>query len=1117
MIASRIIGSCARRPWLVVGATALAAVGAYAAQRSLARDAIPDLSDPRIGVVAEWMGHPAPDIADRVTRVLTAGFDRIPGATAVRGQSMGDMAYVDVVFGSESALTAGRAEIVRRLAELRPRLPGGAVVTVGPAASATGWVLQYALIGGPKIHAPMGENAHQTHQSKVRGVRKFQDLMLRPAIEAVPGVAEVATLGGETNEVVVQTSADQLRAANVALSDVVAALRSKMASHPETADEITRDPLLAKVTQASVVPTMAGGEADVDGSEQVVIGTVIAKRDADPMAVIRQVREAIEEHRHHLPESARIHVLYDRSELAGRVEHTLVRAVTEEVAVVAFVVLLFLLHPASALVPMITLPLIVLLTFAALRLFGVPATVMSLGGIAIALGMAVDADLVALEACHRALEADGGRAGAPFAASDRRRRLVAAAGSLVPAILTSLLIAALAFVPVFAFGGETGRLLRPLALSKTVVVLAGALVTLTLAPALRDRLVRGRIVPELRNPLTAVLVRAYRPLVHFVLARPAITLVTAALLAISCLPIVSHLGSEFLPRIDEGELLYMPTAAAGLGAVDAHGELTEQDRDIAALPGVQAVFGKIGRSDSATDPAPFSMTETTIRLTPRASWPRVFHARWYSGWAPEPVKRLLRRIWPEHAPMTTDELVEHLDAHTVRPGWTNAWTAPVRARMDMMSTGVRTPVGVRVVAADPARLAALGAAVEAAVRKLPGTRSAVYEGLGGERRLGFELDTAALARWDVDPARALAVADFVATGGAIGEIPATDPHAKRAVPVRLALDAPWLHKPPQDVLRDATVRAGRDGQDGQDGQDGKPQPIPLAFLGRPKWVVAPAMLRSEHGELCGYVHVDLIEGTDLEGYLAGARGAVAGALALAPGERIDWIGQYELLVAGQRRLALIVPAVALLMLGLLWLQFRSLTQALIVMVSVPFALVGSFWTLYLLGYRLSAPVWVGLLSVVGLAMQTGVVMVVYIDDAFKRRLEAGMIRTREDIVAAHAEGTVRRLRPKLMTIVTMTAALLPLLWARGAGAEIMRRVAAPMIGGLVTSAFLTLEVIPVLYTIWRTRQLAAARGTWGAPAITGAAAPPESLSPSPSDAGQPQAEIQPVCDNARIA
>ena len=1066
---ARVMERCARRPWLVLGATALAAAGAYAAQRSLARDAIPDLSDPRIGVIAEWMGHPATDVADQITRVVTAGLDHIPGATAVRGQSMSDMAYVDVVFGSESSLAAGRAEIVRRMAELRPRLPGGAVVTVAPAASATGWVLQYALIPGPKIHAPMGENAHQTHQSKMRIVRKVQDLMLRPALEAVPGVGEVATLGGETNEVVVQTSADQLRGANVALSDVITALRAKMATHPKTAEEIARDPLLSKVAKAGVLPTMAGGEADVDGAEQVVIGTVIAKRDADPMTVIKRVKEVIEQHRHHLPEGDRIHVLYDRSELAGRVQHTLVRAVSEEVLVVVLVVLLFLLHPRSALVPMMTLPLIVLLTFAGMRLFGVPVTVMSLGGIAIALGMAVDADLVALEACHRRLEARG--ADAVGTAGDRRRRLIAAAGSLVPAILTSLLIAALAFVPVFAFGGETGRLLRPLALSKTLVVLAAALVTLTLAPALRDRLVRGRIVPELRNPLTALLVRAYRPLVHFVLARPAITLVTAGLLAISCLPIVSRLGSEFLPRIDEGELLYMPTAAAGLSAADASGELKEQDRDIQNLLGVQAVFGKIGRSDSATDPAPFSMAETTIRLTPRADWPRVFHARWYSSWAPAPVKRLLRRIWPERGPMTPDELVEHLDANTVRPGWTNAWTAPVRARMDMMSTGVRTPVGLRVVAADPARLDALGAAAEAVVRKLPGTRSAVYEGFGGERRLDFELDAQALARWDVDPARARAVANFVATGGAIGEIPANEKNAKRPIPVRLALDAPFLHKPPQDVVRDATVRAGRDGQG---------QPVPLAFLGRPKWVVAPAMLRSEHGELCGYVHVDLSEGTALDGYLSVARGAVdgalnagAGAIALAPGERIEWIGEYELLSAGQKRLALIVPIVALLMLGLLWLQFRSLPEALIVLVSVPFALVGSFWTLYLLGYRLSAPVWVGLLSVVGLAMQTGVVMVVYIDEAYKRRLREGKIRSRADIIEAHAEGTVMRLRPKLMTIVTMAAALLPLLWAQGAGAEIMRRVAAPMIGGLVTSAFLTLEVIPVLYTIWRTRQLAA--------------------------------------------
>jgi Cu(I)/Ag(I) efflux system membrane protein CusA/SilA len=634
-------------------------------------------------------------------------------------------------------------------------------------------------------------------------------------------------------------------------------------------------------------------------------------------------------------------------------------------------------------------------------------------------------------------------------------------------------------MPVFAFGGETGRLLRPLAVTKTLVIVLAAVVTLTVAPALRDRLVRGRIVPELGNPLTRLLVRGYRPFVHFALSRPALTLVTAALAALSCLPIVTRLGSEFLPRLDEGDLLYMPTTAPGLSHDDAPLEAAAQNRRIAKHPGVEAVYGKIGRADTATDPAPLSMAETSIRLEPRSAWPRIHQPRWYSSWAssaPAPVRWVLGRVWPESRVMTTAELIESLDKNVRLPGWTNAWTAPVRARIDMMATGVRTPVGVRVVAGTPARLDAVGSAVQAAVAGVPGTRSAVYEGLGGETRPRFELDQEALARHAVDPATARAVADLVLAGGEMGRLapPAAvvaSSSTTRPLRVRLSLSAPWMVKQPHDLVRDATVRAGRDA-------DG--QPVPLALLGRVTWSTTPAMLRAERGELSGYVYVDLDDGTDIAGYVARARQGVEAAvnsmLQPAAGERLEWTGQYDLITAGQRRLQLIVPLVALLMLGLLLLQFRSLTEALIVLVSVPFALVGSVWTLYLLDYRLSAPVWVGLLSVVGLAMQTGVVMVVYIDDAFFRRVREGRLHSRDDIVAAHAEGTVQRLRPKVMTIVTMAAALLPLLWAEGAGSEIMKRVAAPMIGGLVTSAFLTLEVIPVLYTIWRTRQLAAGRG-----------------------------------------
>jgi Cu(I)/Ag(I) efflux system membrane protein CusA/SilA len=1085
---ARVVAACARRPYVVLVVAALTAAGGYLSQRSLARDAIPDLSDPQLVLVAEWMGHPAPEVAAQVTHVLTGALEGVPGSTAVRGTSMTGMAYVDVVFASAAAVTEGRADIVRRVTALRSRLPPAAHVQIGPAASATGWVLQYALVPSEtKQPMPMGEATHRGPGAALRPLREFQERVLRPALIGIPGVAEVALLGGEREEIVVETTDAQLRAAGAAFSDVVAELRHTLDhGRPTAPADLARGPLLGKLARVKIGPMMAGGAADVDGALPIVVGIVIAERGADPTAVIARVKDVIERERKKLPPDARLGVMYDRSELAGRVERTLLRAVGEEIAVVVLVVLMFLLHGRSALVPMATLPLVVLLTFGAMRLLGIPATVMSLGGIAIALGMAVDAELVALEACHRRLETDGG--GTAGSGWWRRERLVSAAGAFAPAILTSLLIAALAFVPVFAFGGETGRLLRPLAVTKTLVILLAAVVTLTVAPALRDRLLRGRIVPELDNPLTRTLVRAYRPFVHFALRRPALTLVTAGLAALSCLPIIPRLGSEFLPRLDEGDLFHMPTTAPGLSHDDAPFELATQDRAIAAHPGIAAVYGKIGRAETATDPAPLSMAETTIRLKPRDEWPRVTRTRWYSGWAPGPVKRVLRLVWPESRPMTTAELVASLDRSVHVPGWTNAWTAPVRARIDMMATGVRTPVGIRIVAPTAERLDALGPAVQAAAARVPGTRSAVYEGLGGETRPIFDLDPEALARHDVDPARARAVADLVLAGGDMGEVPvpadAANPVA-RSLRVRLSLTAPWMLKQPQDLVRDATVRAGHDGTG---------QPVPLALLGRSRFAAMPATLHSERGQLSGYVYVDLADGADIEGYVDRARHDVEAAAAplLQAGERLEWTGQYKLLTAGQRRLQLIVPLVALVMLALLYFQFRSLTEALIVLVSVPFALVGSFWTLYLLDYRLSAPVWVGLLSVVGLAMQTGVVMVVYIDDAFLRRARAGQLRGRDDIIAAHAEGTVRRLRPKLMTIATMAAALLPLLWAQGSGAEIMKRVAAPMIGGLATSAFLTLEVIPVLYTIWRTRQLAAGRSFVQAQPAAAVTAPADS-------------------------
>jgi Cu(I)/Ag(I) efflux system membrane protein CusA/SilA len=1108
-VISRLVAWCTHHSMIVIAVAFVVAAGGEWARRSLSRDAVPDLSDPQVGLVVDWMGHPATEVATRVTQVLTESFKSIPGSTAVRGSSMAGMAYVDVVFGSSDSLEPGRQEIFERVANLRYRLPRNIRIQIGPAASSTGWIFQYALVDPSRRSVmPIG--------------RQLQEEVLRPALASIPGVAEVASVGETVQELVVETEPDRLRARGVAFSDVVAAVRAKAHGEPDL-QRIETLPLpvpgdasartesagagrspsqkftppipgsrpqemaglkIGDVAHAAIAPDMPTGIADFDGNQATIGGIVVARRDADPKTVIESVKRTLAELRPRLPRSVEIVTVYDRLDLANRVEHTLLRALTEEVAVVVLVILLFLLHGRSALVPMATLPLVLFMTFAGMRLLGVPATIMSLGGIGIALGMAVDAEVVALEACHRRIEGLGGNA----SAGERRAAIIAAAGTIAPAILTSLLITALSFLPVFAFTGETGRLLRPLAITKTLVIVSAAVVAITLGPALRERLLRG-VPPEFDNPITRRLVRIYRPFVHFALARPALTLLTAAFAIVSCLPIVTRLGGEFLPRVDEGDLLFMPTTLPGVSAGDAAVQLRRVDQTLSQFPEVAAVLGKVGRANTATDPAPFSMAETTIRLRPRAEWPKLPRTRWYSRWTPAPLKRVLGLVWPEETSETTAELVEKLDQATRLPGWTSAWTAPARARMDMMSTGgVRTPVGIRVVAARPARLDAVGTALQKFAARLPGTRSAVFESLGGEPWLEFDADPAALALHKVDPALARSTADLVISGGQVGELswenkPFRALHTKRVAPFeathghggqtiprgkeayrfRVTPDM-GMKREDADQLREVTVRSATG------------QPVPLGLLGHPSYVTTPAAIRTENGELVAFVYVDLNPGTDVSSYVGGAQRELDRALGaqeirLEPGERIEWTGQYQLLAAGERRLKWIVPFVAIAMLGLLFLQFRSLTEALIVLVAVPFALVGSCWTLFLLRYPLSAPVWVGLLSAVGLAMQTGVVMVVYIDEAFHRRVREGLIRSRNDIVAAHAEGTVQRLRPKIMTITTMAAGLLPLLWADGSGAEIMKRVAAPMLGGLATSAFLTLEVLPVLYTIWRGRQL----------------------------------------------
>jgi copper/silver efflux system protein len=1034
----------------LLAAALIVLVSGAASWLRLPADALPDLSNPRVVVLGRWSGHDATEVARALTEPLSAALSAVHDLTSVRATTMPGMTFLEAEFPSERLADERRVEIQSALGGVERRLPLGAAIEVGPSAPSTGWVFEYVLTDRRRQHDPLE-------------LRRLEIEVLRPTLARVPGVAEVATMGGGEPELVVDADLEALRGRGLALSDVSSAVGASVRAGASSVQALAQtkvgggsapSPILSEVATVRLASGRSQAVLDLDGAVDGIGGVVVVGRGADPRAVIRGVKTALGAVSGRLPSDVQVVTVYDRSPLIARIEATFLRAVVEEIALVVLVVLLLMAHGASALVPLAALVLTVTLTATGLGALGTQANVMSLGGIAIALGLAVDAEIVVVDACHRALaERDPVT---PSSVVVRR-----ATAKVAPAIVTALLIAALAFLPVFAFGGETGRMLRPLAVGKTVVVLAALVVTLMAGPALRERAFAGGLRSARRSRLMEAATRAYEPLVRWALERPGLTLATAALALLSAVPLTRSLGGEFLPSVDEGDLLYMPSTTAVLPHDEERAELQHHDQRLLANRTVGSVFGKLGRVETATDPAPMSMIESIVHLRPPSERPLVPRRRWYTGWAPRPLSVLLRLAWPEEVPPTDGELVDDLDRALRMPGWRAAWTMPIRARLDMTSTGVRTPVAARIVATDPARLDDLARRVRDALVGLRGTRAVVYEGLRGQPILRFQPDESALARLGVSRAAALAVADLVLTDDPVAL--ARGGAATIPVRVRPALD----HARSEEKLARLTVRGTAAGG----------QPVPLSFLGGAQWADVPAVLHADAGRTVAYVYVDLEGGVDVESYVKQAEVAVARVRRLRPGEAIEWTGAHELLAKGRRRLSLVVPLVLIFIVALLYAQLRRLAEVAIIVAAVPLSLVGSLWALAALGYSMSPPVWVGLLSVVGLSTQTAIVMGVYLDQAFYRRLREGRIVTPADVVSAHMEGTLLRLRPKLMTIATMTGGLLPLLWSRGAGAEVMKRVAAPMLGGLVTSAFLTLEILPVLYTLWRQGQLRRAQRT----------------------------------------
>jgi copper/silver efflux system protein len=1184
----KIIEFCARNRVVVLLGVGFALIAALVSIKKMKLDAIPDLSDPQVIVFTEWMGRSPTLIEDQVTYPIVSKLISTPHVTDVRGFSMFGMSFVYVIFEEGTDVYWARSRVLEYMNGLRGALPEGVSPTLGPDATGIGWTFQYALTDKSGKHS-------------LDELRTFQDFTLRYALGSVPGVAEVASVGGYQKQYQVTVDPNRLRAYGVTLNEVIEAIRQ---SNNDVGGRIIEfsgreyyvrgrgyihdlgaiekialrrggpsgTPLLIKdVATVRFGPDIRRGLLEWNGEGEAVGAVVVTRYGENALDVIERVKKKIDELKPSFPEGVELTIAYDRSGLIERSIDTLKRALTEEAIVVSIVIMLFLLHFRSALLPILSLPISVALAFIPMVLLDIPSTIMSLGGIAIAIGATVDAQIVMIEAGHKKLEQ------APPGA-DRHRLLIESAKEVTPAIFFSLLIIAVAFLPVFTLSGQAGRLFKPLAYTKTFVMLISALLSITFAPALQDLFIRGNIRPEKKHPVSRFLIRLYEPFVYVALRRPKSTVAIGLFLLASAIPAALRLGNEFMPPLNEGDLLYMPITFPNISIEEAKRQLQYQDRMLRSFPEVETVFGKVGRVESATDPAPITMVETTVQLRPADQWRKTHHPRWYSGWAPGWLKPALRPLWPEERPMSWDELTTEMNGKMQFPGWTNAWTMPIKTRVDMLTTGIRTPIGIKVFGTDLNEVEKVGEALEHTLAPIRGTRSVLYErNLGGlyldiipkpdelaryglrvadvERVIESAIGGAPIGttiegrnrfsinvrypqdlRSNLESLRQVLVpiggdssggsmggagASPMGTQGALETAPANTTFASAGAlgwphPVFLAQNMgsmgsgvspsggtgtlrPRLPSGPSSAtdmpsggLMGSMATPGGGGMPSIAG--GMPSPsgaplaapgtatggrafVPLGQIADIKVTGGPPMVRDEAGLLVGYVYVDIDQGQrDIGGYVHEAKDVVGRAMAngelkIPPGYFLKWTGQYEQLAQMLQRMKIVVPVTLLIIALLLFLQFRNFVEVLIILLSIPFALIGSVWLMWLLDYRLSTAVWVGIIALVGLAAQTGIVMIVYIDHAFQRRKAAGLIRNLDDIVAAHMEGTVQRVRPKLMTVSTMLIGLVPLLWAQSSGADVMKRIAAPMVGGLLTSAFLTLEIIPVVVTYWRLEQL----------------------------------------------
>ncbi len=1076
---NRIIEFCARNRFLVVLCTAVAVLLGWRAMNQIKLDAIPDLSDTQVIIYTRW--DRSPDIIeDQVTYPIVTALLGAPRVKDIRGFSDFGYSYVYVIFEDGTDIYWARSRTLEYLSAIQPRLPQGVKVELARDETPVGWVFQYALVD-------------TTGQHDLAELRSYQDWYLRYSLQSVPGVAEVAPVGGFVRQYQVNLDPNKLQGYGVALNTVVEAVRRSnndvggrlvefsgaeymvrgrgyirsladienvaVGSNPQNGTPI----LVRDLGSVALGPDLRRGLAELNGQGEVVGGVVIMRFGENAQKVIERVRAKLKEIEPNLPPGMKIVTTYDRLELIERSIATLKDTLIEELIIVSIVILIFLWHFPSALIPIVTIPITILLAFIPMQGMDLTANIMSLGGLAIAIGAMVDAAVVVVEQTHKKLEhwEAEGRPG------DYRDVIISAIKEVGGPSFFALLVIAVSFMPVFTLEAQEGRMFKPLAFTKNFAMAIAAVLAITLDPAIRllfthvkeysfrprwlawivNAVLVGKIHSEEKHPISRPLMRLYQPVVEFVLEWRWTTVAVAVLIVALTVPVFFRLGSEFMPPLDEGVLLDMPITMPGISVTEAGRILQARDKVLMSFPEVERVFGKVGRAETPTDPAPFSMVETVVVLKPPSEWPH--KPRWYSSWAPEWLQRILRRAWPDH--ISLDELIYGpggLNEALQMPGMSNIWTMPIKNRIDMLTTGVRSPVGIKVLGDDLKQIEQLGAHLEQVLSGVPGTRSVFAERTAGGYFLDFDLRRDALARYG------LTVDDVndVLMSGIGGENITVTVEGRERYPVNVRY-ARELRDDPTKLERVlVTTPSGAQ--------------VPLAQLADLRIRSGPGMIRNENGRLAGYVYVDLA-GRDIGGYVEEAKRVVREKVPLPPGYELIWSGQYEHMARVKERLKLVVPITLFVVFLLLYFNTGSAVKTFIILLAVPFSAVGAIWLLYLLGYNMSIAVWVGLIALLGVDAETGVFMLLYLDLAYNEARQKGLLRSWPDLREAIVHGAVKRLRPKLMTVACMFFALLPIMWSVGAGADVMKRIAAPMVGGIFTSFLMELIVYPPIYAIWK--------------------------------------------------